>query len=71
MESNVNSVYLHKDDVKEILAILEELKPENDMVKIDVDTSSGIGAHTTATVNMKVGNYNGEFTTVISSVENW
>jgi hypothetical protein len=63
-------MYLHRDDLKQMLEILEKF-PEVDVVKVKSDNSSGIGAHTTMKFNTKIDDVPGSFEVVISSVETW
>lgn len=43
MTNKIDTIYLHKDDLKTILQFLEAF-PERDVVELTSDTSSGIGA---------------------------
>lgn len=63
-------MYLHKDDLKKMWAILEKF-PDVETVEIVQDTSSGIGSHTTMKLAAKVNGITGTLEVVISSVENW
>ena len=63
-------MYLHRDDITKIQEILDKF-PEVDTFQVKNDTSSGIGAHTTIVIQTTVNGVDGEFETVISSVENW
>jgi hypothetical protein len=63
-------MYLHKEDLKRMLEILEKF-PEVEVVNVEVDSSSGIGAHTTMKIETKIDDVPGTFEVVISSVENW
>ena len=63
-------MYLHKDDLKRMLEILEKF-PDVEVVNVESDTSSGIGAHTTMKIETIIDNVPGTFEVVISSVENW
>jgi hypothetical protein len=53
-----------------MLEILEKF-PEVEVVNVDSDTSSGIGAHTTMKLETQIDGVSGTFEVVISSVENW
>jgi hypothetical protein len=63
-------MYLHRDDLKKMLEVLEKF-PEVDVVKVKSDNGSGIGAHTTMKFNTKIGDVPGSFEVVVSSVESW
>ena len=63
-------MYLHRDDLKRMLEILEKF-PEVEVVNVVSDTSSGIGAHTTMQIVTQVNGIDGTLEVVISSVENW
>jgi hypothetical protein len=63
-------MYLHKDDLKRMLEILEKF-PEVEVVNVESDSSSGIGAHTTMKIETEIDSVPGTFEVVISSVENW
>ena len=63
-------MYLHRDDLKQMLTILEKF-PEVEVVNVECDTSSGIGAHTTMKLETQIDGVPGTFEVVISSVENW
>jgi hypothetical protein len=63
-------MYLHRDDLKKMLEILEKF-PENEVVYVESNNSSGIGAHTTMKIETKINEVPGTFEIVISSVENW
>jgi hypothetical protein len=53
-----------------MLEILEKF-PEVDVVDVLVDTSSGIGSHTTMQLVTQVNGIDGTLEVVVSSVENW
>ena len=63
-------MYLHREDLKRMLEILEKF-PEVEVVNVDSDTSSGIGAHTTMKLETQIDGVSGTFEIVISSVESW
>ena len=63
-------MYLHRDDLKQMLTILEKF-PAVEVVNVECDTSSGIGAHTTMKIETQIDGVSGTFEVVISSVENW
>jgi len=63
-------MYLHREDLKRMLEILEKF-PSVEVVNVVSDTSSGIGAHTTMKLETHVDGVPGTFEVVISSVENW
>jgi hypothetical protein len=63
-------MYLHRDDLKRMLEVLEKF-PEVEVVNVESDTSSGIGAHTTMAFNTTINGVEGALEIVISSVENW
>lgn len=64
-------MYLHKEDLEDILAFMAKF-PEAEIVEVEADSSSGIG--TTITARLHHVEVNGERVTVsrvISDVENW
>ena len=63
-------MYLHREDLKRMLEVLEKF-PEVEVVNVESDTSSGIGAHTTMKVETQIDGVSGTFEVVISSVESW
>jgi hypothetical protein len=63
-------MYLHKDDLKKMLEVLESF-PNIEVLKVDQDTSSGIGAVTTVSFDTVVNDWNSQVTIEISGVENW
>ena len=63
-------MYLHKEDLKKMLEILEKF-PEVEVVDVKVDSSSGIGSHTTMHLVTQVNGIDGTLEVVVSSVENW
>jgi hypothetical protein len=73
----INEITLSHRELKELLAIVEEHNPPNEMllaagtVKVSVDCSSGIGSIVTATIPMSVGNRHGEWTTRITDESTW
>lgn len=63
-------MYLHKDDLRKMIEVLEKF-PDVEIVDVTVDNSSGIGSHTTMKLETTVNDIRGTFEVVISSVENW
>jgi hypothetical protein len=63
-------MYLHRDDLKKMLEVLEKF-PSVEVVNVECDNSSGIGAHTTMKLETQIVGVPGTFEVVISSVENW
>jgi hypothetical protein len=63
-------MYLHKDDLKRMLEVLEKF-PNVEVVEVNVDNSSGIGSHTIMSLSTEVNGVEGTLEVVISSVENW
>ena len=63
-------MYLHREDLKKMLEILEKF-PEVEVVDVNVDNSSGIGSHTTMQLVTQVNGIDGTLEVVISSVESW
>ncbi len=66
-------IYLNKRELKKILEVIESVHPDGefDSVKITSEGDSGIGTIVTATINVQINGYNGEFTTVISDEKDW
>jgi hypothetical protein len=63
-------MYLHKEDLKRMLEVLEKF-PEVEVVDVKVDSGSGIGSVTTMKFNTKVNGIKGSFEVEISGVETW
>ncbi len=63
-------MYLHRDDIKRMMEIFNKF-PDVEVAEITQDRSSGIGSHTTMTIETKVNDQPGRFEVVVSSVENW
>lgn len=63
-------MYLHRDDIKRMMEIFNKF-PEVEVAEIQQDNSSGIGSHTTMTIETLVNGEPGRFEIVVSSVENW
>ena len=53
-------MYLHKEDLKKMLEILEQF-PKVEVVDVDVDSSSGIGSTTTMKFDTEVNCVKGSF----------
>lgn len=74
---SIKTINLTTEELKKILAIVEELNPAGTLliasgrVDITIDNSSGIGSIVTATVPVKIGEHWGEFTTRITGEESW
>ena len=70
-------IYLSHRELKELLEIVETMNPPDTLgiqagiVKVGVDSSSGIGSVVTATVPVKQGDRWGDWTTTITDEENW
>lgn len=63
-------MYLHRDDLKKIVEILDKF-PDIEHFEVFSDNSSGIGAEVTLKIQTVVNNIEGSFEIVVSSVENW
>ena len=63
-------MYLHRDDVMKIMEIFNKF-PDVEVARIEQDSSSGIGSHTTMTIETEINGIPGEFEIVVSSVESW
>ncbi len=63
-------MYLHKQELKRMLEILEQF-PEVEVVDVKVDSSSGIGTVTTIKFNTDVNGVEGSFEVEIAGVETW
>lgn len=67
----MTEMYLHRDDLAAIIALLDSFK-ERDVVLIKQDTSSGIGAITTATVvGVDVNGHKVDVTKTICDETSW
>ena len=73
----MTEIYLTHRELKELLEIVETMNPpgtlllQSGIVKVGVDSSSGIGSVVTATVPVKQGDRWGDWTTTITDEENW
>jgi hypothetical protein len=63
-------MYLHKDELKKILEVLESF-PDIEVVDVKVDSSSGIGSITTVSFDTVVNDWNSQVTIEISGVDKW
>jgi hypothetical protein len=63
-------MYLHREDLKRMLEILEQF-PDAEVVEVEQDSTSGIGAVTTMRVTTRVNGVEGRFEVEISGIENW
>jgi hypothetical protein len=63
-------MYLHKDELKKMLEILEQF-PKVEVVEVTVDSSSGIGSITTMRFDTIIDDVAGKFEVEISGVETW
>jgi hypothetical protein len=63
-------MYLHKEDLKRMLEVLEKF-PEVEVADVKVDSSSGIGSVTTMKFDTEVNGVEGSFKVEISGVEKW
>ena len=63
-------MYLHKEELKKMLQVLEQF-PEVETVEVKQDNSSGTGSHITMMFRTTINNVSGEFAVTVSSVENW
>lgn len=63
-------MFLHRDDIKKMAELIQKF-PDQEFFDVESDNSSGIGAHVTMKVETKIGDIEGTFEMVISSVENW
>ena len=61
---------IHRDDLKKMVEMTEKF-PDVEFFEVESDNSSGIGATVTMKVQTKIGDIEGTFEVVISSVENW
>ena len=73
----MTEIYLTHRELKELLEIVETMNPpgtlgpQSGIVKVGIDSSSGIGSVVTATVPVKQGDRWGDWTTTITDEENW
>ena len=63
-------MYLHKEDLKRMLEILEQF-PDAEVVEVEQDSSSGIGFVTTMRLTAQINGVEGRFEVEISGVEHW
>jgi hypothetical protein len=63
-------MYLHKEDLKRMLEILEQF-PDAEAVEVKQDSSSGIGSITTMLITTKINSVEGRFEVEVSGVEHW
>lgn len=63
-------MYLHRDDISKIMELFEKF-PDVEVAEILQDNSSGIGSHTTMSIETEVNGVRGKLEMVVSSVENW
>lgn len=63
-------MYLHRDDLKRMLEILEQF-PDAEVVEVEQDSTSGIGSVTTMRVATRVNGVEGRFEVEISGIESW
>ena len=70
-------IYLSHRELKELLEIVETMNPPDPqnsqagIVKVGVDSSSGIGSIVKATIPIAQGDRWGEWTTVITDESSW
>ena len=67
----MQSVLLHRDDLKTLLQILDSTKPFMDSITVYQDTSSGIGAITEAEVLVDLHGLKGKFKVTIEGESSW
>lgn len=65
----MNKIYLCKDDLLDIIKLLEDM--DTDVALVSSDTSSGIGSIITASVTVQTNGHSGEFTKIISDETSW
>jgi len=65
----MNKIYLCKDDLLDIVKLLEDMGA--DVALVSSDTSSGIGSIITASVTVQTNGHSGEFTKIISDETSW
>jgi hypothetical protein len=63
-------MYLHRDELKKMLEVLEKF-PDVEVVDVAVDSSSGIGSITTMRFDTIIDDVAGKFEVEISGVETW
>jgi hypothetical protein len=63
-------VFIHRDDIKEILNIMEKF-PDSQSVEIVQDSSSGIGSELKIRIPTIVNNYGGIFEIDLTDVSKW
>lgn len=73
----MTEIYLNYRELKELLEIVETMNPPDTMllaagtVRINIDSSSGIGSIVKATVPIRQGERWGDWTTTITGEEHW
>lgn len=63
-------MYLHRKDIEKINNILEKFS-DVEVLKIEQDSSSGIGSVITVTFDQNINGTSGSFQIEISGVEDW
>ena len=67
----MQSVVLHRDDLKTLLQILDSTNPFMDTITVYQDRSSGIGAITEAEVFIDLHGLKGKFKVTIEDESSW
>lgn len=65
----VTDIYLHKTDLEEILKFANDMNV--DVVNVQYDNSSGIGAIIKVSAVTKVNGHDGQFTKTIADETSW
>lgn len=67
----MNTVTLHRDDLKTLLQIIDSTKPMMDSITVYQDNSSGIGCITEAEVLVDLHGLEGKFKVTIEDESSW
>lgn len=67
----MNSIVLHRDDLLEIINIIDSLKPASESATIICDNSSGIGQIVEAVVYIDLNGLKGSFRKTIVDETSW
>lgn len=67
----MNSIVLHRDDLLEIIKLIDSLKPVSESATVMCDSSSGIGQIVEAVVYIDLNGLKGSFRKTIVDETSW